>query len=276
MAEGNTKPPPIKQETQRIYWCFTMYPNDIEILETVESSLNLICKKWIFGIETCPTTGKKHLQGFMHLLKKMRRTQISLPFNPHLEPCKGDEAQNVKYCSKEGNVRSFGFPPPLVVIKECEFNTFQKMIVELFLGPVDKRKVYWFWDPIGGCGKSDICKYLVHRYNILFCNGGKSSDLINLVFNTEAIPAMIWDMPRDTTKISFNAIESIKNGMVCNTKYETGIKLFNPPHIFILSNNLPEDFGRLSADRWVVYKIDNRGSDVSLMNFDKKLIDDPE
>jgi len=267
MAEGNTKLPPKKQEIQRIYYCFTLFPDDIDKLEIIETRLSYICKKWIFGIESCPTTGKKHLQGFMALKKKMRISEILLPNNPHYEPCKGTEEQNYKYCSKDGTVKSYGFPKPLEIIQEENFNTLQKLILSLYLAPVDKRKVYWFWDREGGAGKSDMCKWLYVKYKVLFCNGGKCADLVNLVYSCEEeVLAMIWDLPRDHSKLSFSAIESIKNGMVCNTKYETGVKVFNPPHIFILSNQLPDDLDGLSKDRWVIYECSNKGETVNIWN----------
>jgi len=265
MAEGNTDTSANKQGTQRIYYCFTLYPDDIEMLETVETRLTEISKKWIFGIESCPTTGRKHLQGFMALKKKMRITELKIPFNPHIEACQGTEAQNIRYCSKDKCIKSFGFPKPVTTIKQEDFNTLQKTIYGLFLAPVEKRKIYWFYDEVGCSGKSDMCKYLVVHHNILFCNNGKCADLVNLVFNQEEVTTMIWDLPRDHDKISYSAIESVKNGMVCNTKYETGVKVFDPPHIFIFSNFLP-DIGTLSPDRWVIYKVADYGNDVSLMS----------
>lgn len=265
MAEGNTETSANKRNTQRNYYCFTLFPDDINRLETVETRLSEIAKKWIFGIEECPTTGRKHLQGFMALKKKMRITELKLPFNPHCEACLGTEEQNIKYCSKDKNVKSFGYPKPVITIKQDEFNLLQKTIYELFLAPVEKRKIYWFYDEIGGSGKSDMCKYLVVHHQVLFCNNGKCADLINLVFNQEEVSTMIWDLPRDHDKISYSAIESIKNGMVCNTKYETGVKVFNPPHIFIFANCLP-DRATMSDDRWVIYKVSNKGDTVSIIN----------
>ena len=39
--------------------------------------------------------------------------------------------------------------------------------------------------------------------------------------------------------------------MICNTKYETGMKLFNSPHLIVFSNFYP-DTDKLSADRWKI------------------------
>jgi len=45
--------------------------------------------------------------------------------------------------------------------------------------------------------------------------------------------------------------------MITNTKFETGLKVFNPPHIVVLANFPPRE-EKLSADRWKIYKIKNK------------------
>ena len=66
---------------------------------------------------------------------------------------------------------------------------------------------------------------------------------------------IVIDVPRDNgNTVSYKAIEQIKNGMICNTKYETGMKLFNSPHIIIFANMPPEEH-KLSADRWKIFEI---------------------
>lgn len=68
---------------------------------------------------------------------------------------------------------------------------------------------------------------------------------------------VIFDIPRNQgNNVSYSAIESIKNGLICNTKYETGTKVFNSPKIMVFSNMAP-DLESLSEDRW---KIRNLGA----------------
>jgi len=50
-------------------------------------------------------------------------------------------------------------------------------------------------------------------------------------------------------------LESIKNGLIVNTKYETGSKLFNSPHIIVFSNMSP-DVSAMSMDRWKIICLD--------------------
>ncbi len=68
----------------------------------------------IWGIEAAPTTGRRHLQGYMETPETVRFTAALnlLPAGCHLEIAKGDAASNVTYCKKEGDWRDYGAPKP--------------------------------------------------------------------------------------------------------------------------------------------------------------------
>jgi len=107
-------------------------------------------------------------------------------------------------------------------------------------------------------GKSTMCEYLIVNFKAVFLSKGKYSDIINIMYNTDMTDKKIvcFDLPRNNgNKISYDAIESIKNGLICNTKFETGYKRFVPPHVVVFSNQEP-DYSKLSEDRWVVRNID--------------------
>lgn len=108
---GNNDPPSRTRtrETQRLYWVFTKFPEykddgDLEIRESLfRNSLEKICKKYFYGHEITPSTGKLHFQGYMELTKKMRRSQIVkfAHLNMFLSPALGSEKDNEKYTTKE-------------------------------------------------------------------------------------------------------------------------------------------------------------------------------
>lgn len=103
--EGNTNSKSIPRDIQRLYYCFTFfYINDKEV-ETLEIALKRISNYFLYGKEKCPTTEKKHLQGFIQLDKKRRFSQVKklLPVSIHLEACKSNEKDNKDYCMKEGD-----------------------------------------------------------------------------------------------------------------------------------------------------------------------------
>lgn len=111
VEEGNTKPPP--QPTRKTFYCFTVFNLDEDAEKELNRQLGMLCVKYLYGKEKCPTTGRTHFQGFLHLKKAMRITELKLIGKPHLEACKGSEEQNIKYCSKDGQVVKWGFPKPL-------------------------------------------------------------------------------------------------------------------------------------------------------------------
>jgi len=265
-GEGNTVPRLDKkkkstQPSRKTFYAFTCFNYDKNDLEaSLNRQLKLVSKKYLYGREICHSTQRPHLQGFIHLKEPMRITELKLPGNPHLEACIGSYQQNLNYCCKEDDVVSYGYkitPKPINIITVLR-PWQQKIVDDIITQPINPRKVYWFWEPDGNIGKSSFVKFCVIKHNELFCDGGKKSDIINLVFNNNMNECnlIIWDIPRcNQGSISYSALEAIKNGLVCNTKYETGTKVFNPPHILVFANIEPLDREKLSEDRWDITRI---------------------
>ena len=259
-VDGNTNSstPTTKQSNQLKTWFFTYNNYTVDDIERIETVFKVIALKYRFQEET-GTNGTPHLQGNVWLKKSMRYSEFKLPKAIHWEKTRNETAA-AAYCGKDatrtGKIFEFGFPKPVKIISELR--PYQKVIESIFMEEPDDRTVYWFWEPEGNVGKSAFCKYMCVKYGVLFCNGGKVGDLVNLVFNADmdTSKAVIWDIPRASKAgISYAAVEQIKNGLICNTKYETGNKVFNAPHIFIFANFPPQERENLSADRWCVYKI---------------------
>lgn len=88
-------------------WCFTWnnYPENWEQFLLINQ-----LKYYCVGEETAPTTGRKHLQGYVEFTGSKRlstlRNEIAFPI--HWTICNGTQEQNVTYCSKDGNAREFG------------------------------------------------------------------------------------------------------------------------------------------------------------------------
>jgi len=252
-------PAPKKQQNARMHWFFTFnnyVSEDIIILRKVFDEL---CYMYAFQEEK-GEEGTPHLQGIISMKKRARWTEFGLPKEIHWEkPINVKDCY--KYCTKEltrnGDVfvKNFSVPKPVKII----FNLYewQKDIVKIIQGPIDSRKVYWFWDEDGNIGKSALIKYCCVKFGVTFCCGGKYSDIMNLIFNTDMnmCDCVMFDIPRcNNGMISYSSIESIKNGLVCNTKYETGYKVFNSPHVVIFANCEP-DLSMLSKDRWIIRKL---------------------
>ncbi len=99
----NTKPG-MRQKN----WCFTDYEKCdlVAMYKEHESTLNYIC----WGNEVCPTTGRKHRQGWLQLTKHTVFNTVKKLFGgkTSLFPCKGTEEQNDKYCRKDNDFQSYG------------------------------------------------------------------------------------------------------------------------------------------------------------------------
>lgn len=151
---------------------------------------------------------------------------------------------------------NFVRPEPLKLLETSSLHPWQHDILGIIKNTANERDVYWYWSDLGGVGKSTFIKYLCAKHDAILCVRGKYADIINLVYKAKIIKLIIFDLPRHNgNNVSYDAIETLKNGCISNMKYETGTKIFNPPHIFIFANK-PPNFTKLSADRWKVTNID--------------------
>lgn len=265
---GNTKDPQSikKQCVPSKNWFFTYNNYEITEIDLIIDIFEKKCEKYLFEHEV-GESGTPHLQGFIILKEKGRPTELKLSKKIHWEKCKGSEYDNILYCSKdyrEGKTKliwkstNIKIPKPLKLIEPTR--PFQRLILDIVKEEPDERAIHWFYEEIGNVGKSCICKYLIVKHEAIYLTEGKKSDLMNLVFNAlqkSESDLIIVDVPRDNKTVSYKSLEEIKNGMICNTKYETGVKVINPPHIIVFSN-FPPDSSKMSKDRWRIYKINEK------------------
>jgi len=253
VEEGNTNSSSTSRISCSIRWIMVLNNYTEEEIINIGSICSKYCKYATIEKEI-GDNGTPHLQGYFELKTKARPSSLFNNKRIHFEKAKGSREQNDIYCSKDNNIIvSIGRPKPIKIIQTLY--PWQKEIEDLILTEPDDRKIYWFYDKKGNMGKSQFIKYCIVKHKVLFCSGGKHSDIINLVFNQDMdeTNCVIFDIPRaNEGYVSYSALESIKNGMVCNTKYETGVKIFNSPHILCFANFPPENQEKLSADRWVI------------------------
>jgi hypothetical protein len=254
VTEGNTKTSVTKQISPAIRWCFTLNNYTEENISSIVSIFKDKAKLYIIGDEV-GELGTSHLQGYVEFKSKCRPVGL-FEFKPHWEKCKGTRSDNIAYCSKEKVLCSYNVPKPIKII--ANLYEWQKNIENIYLDEVDDRVIHWFWEREGNKGKSAFIKYMIVKHHCLFCSGGKHSDIMNLVFNQDMdmCKGVFFDIPRaNKGHISYASLEAIKNGLVCNTKYETGYKVFNSPHVFVFANFPPDDEDMLSDDRWSIVEL---------------------
>lgn len=254
-GSGNTLP------TRRANkWCFTMYNYDMDVMDKLLSNYG----KFIIGEEICPQTKNKHLQGYINFDKRLRFNQVKqiLGNETHIEAVRGTEDDNIKYCMKDGcyktNIKILkeNKPKKPELWQDWQYE-LEKQHTE---NEPDNRSIYWYYDCCGNTGKTSFVKYMLMTYEneCIVINKGKYSDMMNQIYSCEMkyCRTVMVDIPRSMREVSYGALESIKDGIITNSKYETGVKVIGNQNVFIFCNYNPclEEF---SKDRYIVKKLCN-------------------
>lgn len=264
---GDDIVPKAKQPPSRKNHFFTYNNYDPNEIDDIVKTLKKYSWRGKIQSEVGEETGTPHLQGMIWCYEKHRDTEFKLNKKIHWRALL-DYDNKADYCGKDkthdGFFRtSWGFPKPIKILDKKKFYDWQVQINNYVLTEPDDRTIIWIYSREGRMGKSTFCKYLAHTYNAVICGKGNYSDIMNIMFNAnmDKTNLVVFDLPRNNgNKISYSALESIKNGLICNTKYETGNKLFDPPHIIIFANQEPE-WDSMSTDRFKVLRVDD-GPDI--------------
>lgn len=260
-------------------WFFTYNNYAEDIVDQLAHQFGTHCEKYVFQEET-GEKGTPHLQGVVRFknarylggLKKLFGDKI------HWELCKDWNAA-VTYCSKDetrsGKICSKGIPKPIVDLLDTYFKKYwQKHVIEIVQRPPDDRTIYWFTDVRGGAGKTTLAKHLCLRYEALYISGGVKDMKYGVASWLEEhgeIRTIIMDLCRTKEEfVSYEGIESVKNGIFFNTKYESKMVIFNSPHVIVFANFLP-DLAKLSKDRWKLYDIDVLEGELARKDMDTQL-----
>lgn len=246
-------------------WCFTLNnPSGLQE-ENLRSSFEALSGTWIIGREI-GESGTPHLQGYVEFANATRFSTLkSVDGGIHWELAKGSRRSNIVYCSKDGDWDSNFTRLPMRLrllrkYKTVEWREWQQRVIDVVEGEVDERRVYWFWEPAGGAGKSFLAKYLYLKYNAIIAEG-KRADVFNQVRmfmdkNKDEGPGLVLlDIPRSSKDyFNYGTVESLKNGLCYSGKYEGGVCCFETPHVIIFAN-FPPEYHQLSLDRWWVLDI---------------------
>lgn len=254
---GNTRTKMTNQQGRK--WALTLnnYTEDnyATLLHTFKD------KNWnyIIGKEVGKENNTPHLQIFIESKTPIRFNTIKkINDKLHIEKARGSTEQNFIYCSKEGNYETNIIMEGIIKdpLQGKELYKYQKDILNIINNKPSGRKIHWFWEPDGNTGKTSFCKHICLTRKDAIYVSGKAADIKYAISDMKIKPKIIlWDIPRSHMDyISYEAIESIKNGIFFNGKYESGMVIFNTPIIIIFSNGEPIKY-KLSEDRWDIRKI---------------------
>lgn len=269
MTQQNTKPVILRSRAWFLTW--NNYPNDwVEIITNN-------CKEYVAQPEI-GESGNKHIQGVVKFDNARSFESVKKLFpGAHLEKCKNFHAAKA-YCSKEKTKNGETISNERKLkdkLAENEPNKFQKFVIELIKKEPNDRDIYWFCDENGNAGKTTLARHLcIKNKNCLYLSG-KGADMKYVVATwlkknkPNDIEVIFIDYTRTIENyISYTGIEELKNGIFCSTKYECEMCIYNPPHIIILANFLP-NHKALSLDRWRIYDLKN--DELSLLDIDTDL-----
>lgn len=262
---------PKTQDNQTYFFSAVFHPG-----ETEEDALEFVPKlkkqfkqhfdKWIFQLERGERKGKLHFQIFCHVKTKTRSQALGRTLGsdfPGIDfrPCsaKGKDALK-RYCMKEDTRVQGPWASASVYTGRdlpTELFPWQKSVKNTIVDhPPDRRKIYWFYDKAGGSGKSTFAKYMFFHHQVITITFGDAKDLLHLVSKFPGRKAYLFDLSRTKggkTSMSdiYQALEAIKNGYFCSTKYDSSYVAMDIPHVFVFSNHFPK-VDALSYDRWVI------------------------
>lgn len=254
-------------------------PQDYE--ETKEALvlwLNRKCVDWLFQLEgTWPQDGymNPHFQGYFKLKERARAATLKntikdvLP-NIHFTPASNSGIDALKDYSMKTDTRMEGpWGKREIYLGEDlyepnQWHKWQKDLWAVISKPPpqlgnEARKVIWIYDPVGGKGKSTLCKYVLYHKLGMYATYATTANLMNLVIKNDPQRIYMIDIPRTKPQHAsmndlYSAAEYLKTGIILNEKYETGWRVQKKAHVVIFSNFMP-DMKTLSADRWRIVQI---------------------
>ena len=266
-ADRNTR-----QISPAKHWCFTLNnPTlDIDIDEIIRNG-----KVADYVVqEEVGESGTYHLQGYVSFKSKTRPKSVIKNDRIHWEKCR-DISASKKYCSDADKRKPGGklwencLDEPLIdFIEGNDYYPWQASLIEILKGPIHPRQLHWITDLTGNRGKTAMMRHLMMTQKPVSATyvTGKSSDVKYAILQMKTVPKciLVGFVRSQENFISYQMLEEVKDGMFFSTKYESGMKIYNPPHLIVMANFFP-DITKLSMDRWCIYRIMN---DLSLHKLD--------
>lgn len=243
------------------------------------STLGELASKWVFQREVSDT-GYNHYQGRLSLKKKRRvaelknfwrkafeegQLQVDLP--NYLEPSSNPTVGEVFYVTKL-DTRAEGpwsdrdevkvLTRQLRTFMTYELYPWQQKVFAL-CEELDDRNINIIYDVHGNLGKSIFAEYLeYHNKAVEIPPFRQMEDIMACVMDLKVSSAYLIDMPRAMKKDKlgefYSGIESLKNGIAYDKRYNFRKMRFDRPQVFVFTNILP-DFNLLSRDRWRIMRV---------------------
>lgn len=225
--------------------------------------------KSVYQLEKGDISERLHVQAYVKLKTKVRPKQLAIASNDILpgvciQACSAAGKMALeKYCMKKDTrvEGPFGYPDAPYMGEDLYQvpRPWQKYLEERILEEPDDRSIIWIYDHKGNSGKSKFTKKMAFYHGASFLSFARAENLLALACK-KISKCYIFDLTR-TKPVDiaggeiYAAMEQIKNGMVCQTKFQVEAIFFKPPHVIVFSNSLPR-YELLTQDRWITMTID--------------------
>lgn len=143
---------------------------------------------------------------------------------------------------------------PLPPARDLQLRPWQRILTQFLQQPADDRSIIWVVDRPGQAGKSTLSKHLVLTKGATVLEGR----LADMCYSYDKQPIVIFDISRAAAEHSdhlYSMAEKLKNGIFLSTKYDSMMKVFDPPHVIFFSNSAP-DTSKWSSDRCKIVDLD--------------------
>lgn len=211
--------------------------------------------------------GTPHLQGTVHFRNQVSFTTLAV-WNPriHWERTHNLRA-SIQYCTdpakRHGRLWTSGFSVQnevqLHLLHRQEFYPWQQDLVTSLEAEPHARRITWYVDAEGGSGKTEFARWAIANLEgCVYVSTGSNRDLSHIIVSQNQTPKIVLlNLPRQAEgTFSYAFIESVKDGIICSTKYSGKTILIPKPHVTIFAN-WPPDRTKLSHDRWVIKALYN-------------------
>lgn len=255
---------PTHERERKRHYAFTWNNFTIDHNEMAQKLNELNTVRWIFQHEEGDEKHVPHYQGYVEFEhpRELNNLKNYISKGIHWEVCRKVEAVRVYSRKTETRVqgpwtKNFQLPEKA---PEIVWKPWQQEIINILKSPPDSRTIHWVWESTGNVGKTFLAKYVCQWMGGLYL-GGKGADIKHAiathVSSGKSLEVCIFDFSRSLEGyVSYDALESIKNGIFFSGKYESQqIILKNNVHCIVFANFAPM-LANLSLDRWHIMQLD--------------------
>jgi len=139
-------------------------------------------------------------------------------------------------------------------VDEHQLHEWQRILDTKLNGAPNDREIVFVVDKTGGNGKTWFAKQWVQKdEKSQYMEMGKKADMA-YALNPEITTLFVNCTRQQVEFLNYSFLESVKDGMVFSTKYESGIKKLQKCHVVVMMNQDP-DMEKLSNDRYKIIEI---------------------